>query len=246
MDLSHHYSRKETEAKPKTTDPSLTPITSKLLEHIFTVGHLERLNILNDAQHGFCKRRSTETQLILTIQHLAKGLDDGQIDALVLNFSKASESDKVPHKYPQHKLDYYGTRGSTLSWIKSFLRDRTQQVLCESKKIPVFQCSQPCAAGHSPGTIAIPYIHQRHTKLSLVNNRLYADDALMYRRITDDTVECALQDDLDNLQEWEKTWLMQFNPENVRCYGLLRNRNLELLNTPTEYSIHNQELKLKL
>ena len=91
--------------------------------------HLERLNILNDAQHGFHKRRSTETQLILTIQDLAKGLDDGgQIDTLLLDFSKAF--DKVPHKYLQHILDYYGIRGSTLSWIKSFLRDRTQQVLC--------------------------------------------------------------------------------------------------------------------
>ena len=73
---------------------SLTSITSKLLEHIIyraMMDHLERLNILNDALHGFHKRRSTETQLILTIQDLAKGLDDGgQIDTLLLDFSKAA------------------------------------------------------------------------------------------------------------------------------------------------------------
>ena len=133
--------KKGDQSKAKNYPPiSRTSVTSKLLEHIIygaVMDHLERLSILSDTQHGFRKCRSTETQLILTIQDLAKGLDDGgQIDALLLNFSKAF--DTVPHKYLQHKLDYYRIRGSTLNWIKSFLRYRTQQVLCEGKKS---QCS---------------------------------------------------------------------------------------------------------
>jgi len=39
--------------------------------------HFQRLRILNDAQHGFGKRRSTETRLIETVQDLAKRLNDG-------------------------------------------------------------------------------------------------------------------------------------------------------------------------
>jgi hypothetical protein len=40
--------------------------------------HLENHRILTDQQHGFRKRRSTESQLILTIHDLAKGLDEGE------------------------------------------------------------------------------------------------------------------------------------------------------------------------
>ena len=46
-------------------------------------------------QHGFRKRRSIDTQLVLTIHDLAKALDSGdQIDGILLDFSKAF--DKVP------------------------------------------------------------------------------------------------------------------------------------------------------
>lgn len=51
--------------------------------HSSIINHLEQENILTDNQHGFRKRRSCESQLILTIQHLAKGLDAGeQVDAI--------------------------------------------------------------------------------------------------------------------------------------------------------------------
>jgi hypothetical protein len=59
--------------------------------------HLETHGILNDAQHGFRKNRSWDSQLILTIQDLAKGIVLGeQIDLILLDFSKAF--DKVPRE----------------------------------------------------------------------------------------------------------------------------------------------------
>jgi len=68
--------------------------------------------------------------LILTIQDLAKGLDDGsQIDAILLDFSKAF--DKVPHQRLLCKLNHYGVRGQVLNWITSFLAGRSQSVMCE-------------------------------------------------------------------------------------------------------------------
>jgi hypothetical protein len=68
------------------------------------------------AQHGFRKKRSCESQLILTIQDLAAGLNSkSQIDAILLDFSKAF--DKVSHERLAPKLHHYGVRGNTLSWI---------------------------------------------------------------------------------------------------------------------------------
>jgi hypothetical protein len=65
-----------------------------------------------------------------------KALDYGdQIDGILLDFSKAF--DKVPHNRLLMKLDHYGVRNNTLSWIQDFLSDRTQTVVLEkSSKIP--------------------------------------------------------------------------------------------------------------
>ena len=72
---------------------SLTSILCKLCEHIVhsTIStHLDCNSILTNAQHGFRKRRSCETQLLLTLDDHATGLDDkSQTDMMLLDFSKA-------------------------------------------------------------------------------------------------------------------------------------------------------------
>jgi len=58
---------------------SLTSITCKLLEHIIhsnVINHLLSNNVLSDTQHGFRKKRSCDTQLILTIDDLAQSIED--------------------------------------------------------------------------------------------------------------------------------------------------------------------------
>ena len=120
--------------KPSNYRPvSLTSISCKIFEHILfsnIMKHFDEHNIITDYQHGFRKSRSCESQLLLTVQDIAKGLDEGkQIDAILLDFSKAF--DKVPHARLLTKLDYYGVRGNTLGWIRDFLGNRTQKVILE-------------------------------------------------------------------------------------------------------------------
>ena len=109
---------------------SLTSVVCKTLEHIVhshIMDHFEEQGILVDTQHGFRAKRSTKTQLILTIDDIAKALDNGKsIHMAVLDFSKAF--DKVPHEHLLGKLNHYG---NLLDWIRSFLTGRSQRVLCE-------------------------------------------------------------------------------------------------------------------
>ena len=94
---------------------SLTSIVCKAFEHVIhstVISHFERNNILTDCQHGFRKRRSCQTQLILTIDDLARGLNDKQhIDAVLLDFSKAF--DRVPQQRLLLKLNHYRVRGTS-------------------------------------------------------------------------------------------------------------------------------------
>ena len=114
---------------------SLTSVCSKVLEHIIhshLMNFFENNQILCDQQHGFRKHRSCESQLLTIVQDLASGLDNSQqIDAILLNFSKAF--DKVPHQRLLIKLEHYGVRGTILQWIKFFLSNRTQKVVVEGK-----------------------------------------------------------------------------------------------------------------
>ena len=74
--------------KPANYRPvSLTSITCKLLVHIVhsnVMTHFDRHNILKDNQYGFRKKRSCETQLIVTVQEIASRLSKGdQVDVIL-------------------------------------------------------------------------------------------------------------------------------------------------------------------
>ena len=104
----------------------MTCIACKLMEHVVTsniMAHADRNNILNPLQHGFRKGLSCDTQMVEFVDDITKNLDSGkQIDCLIMDFSKAF--DKVSYCLLVHKLDHYGIRGKTNTWIQNFLKDR--------------------------------------------------------------------------------------------------------------------------
>ena len=68
--------------------------------------HLHHNSIITDAQHGFHKKSSCGTQLILIVEDLAGEIDKGgQTDMIRLDFLKAF--DRLPDKCPL-KLDFCG------------------------------------------------------------------------------------------------------------------------------------------
>ena len=98
---------------------SLTSICCKVIEHIISsqvMKHLDKNAILTDAQHSFRKRRSCETQLLLSFNDFLKSLDNNtQTDAILLDFAKTF--DKVANQRLLLKLLAIGIDGFTLRWI---------------------------------------------------------------------------------------------------------------------------------
>ena len=106
------------------------------MEHIVhssVMGHFDRNKILtNNAQHGLRKKRSCESQLIVTIHDIASKLEkDSQVVIILLDSAKAF--DKVPHHHLLHKFEYYGVNPKTNRWIRSFLENSNfirDQIIC--------------------------------------------------------------------------------------------------------------------
>ena len=147
---------------------SLTCITSKIFERIIACNimkHLESNNILYNLQHGFRQGRSCEAQLISLVDDLTLNYDKSlQTDLIITDFAKAF--DVVPHRRLLYKINWYGIRGSTCQWIKSFLTNRTQRVVLENS-----ESSSICVSSGVPqGTVLGPIlflIHKRSPGLYL-------------------------------------------------------------------------------
>ena len=182
---------------------SLTSVTCKLIEHIIysqIINHLDSNGILTDRQFGFRKGRSCETQLLITVQDLAQGLrDKQQIDAVILDFSKAF--DKVSHRHLLLKLEHYGVRGPTLSWIGDFLTNRTQRVMIEGTLSEAATVTSGVPQGSVLGPLLfLCYINDLPACVSS-HIRLFADDCLLYRTINAQHDTVILQEDLNILQQ---------------------------------------------
>ena len=200
--------------------------------------HFDDNHTLSDAQHGFRKYRSCETQLIETVNNLAKALNNReQVDSILLDFSKAF--DKVCHRKLLLKLKHYGISGNIMNWITDFLNNRTQRVVVRGT------FSEPIAvkSGVPQGTVLGPLLF-----LAYINDlpesvkskiALFADDAYLYKSIKSMEDIADLQSDLDQLVVWEKLWSMEFHPD--KCFLLRVTNKRKCLEG--NYTIHNQVLK---
>ena len=222
--------KKGKKSKPANYRPvSLISVTCKLLEHIVfkhIMDHLEEYNILSSFQHGFRSNHSCESQLLITLEDLARNIDHGlQTDVLILDFQKAF--DTVPHQRLIRKLDHYGIRDNILKWISNWLTSRTQRVVVDG------EISKPVhvKSGVPQGTVLGPLMF-----LIYINNiadqtdeathiRLFADDCLLYRviRSSDDTEQ--LQRDFDSLTDWSSKWQMSFNSSKCKLLSVTTKRN---------------------
>ena len=194
---------------------SLTSVCCKMMEQFLAsniMSHGEHNNILFSLQHGFRRGRACETQLIKFIDYLTSNLEEGQqTDILIMDFAKAV--DKVDHILLIHKLHHYSIRGVVNTWIKNWLKDRTQSVvtLVEGEK------SEPVSvdSGVPQGSVLGPglflyYIDDLPERLRS-RVRLFADDTISYLVIILPKNTEKLQEDLEDFATWGNKWYMEIH-----------------------------------
>lgn len=109
---------------------SLLSVVSKLFERIIynrIVSFCEINKILTISQHGFRAGKSTETACCHLLEHVYKSLDTGKyVISLLFDLSKAF--DTIDKNLLEKKLSSMGIRGTILTWIVSYMENRSIKV----------------------------------------------------------------------------------------------------------------------
>jgi hypothetical protein len=161
-------------------------------------------------QHGFLSGRSCTTQLLDTLEHWTKMLDEGlAIDVVYLDFAKAFDS--VPHRRLLAKLDSYGIRGKVLRWIAHFLIGRKQRVMINGTASEWGEVLSGVPQGSVLGPVLfICFINDMPEEVqSLI--RIFADDTKIFAKVMTDDDQRKLQEDINALKSWSDRWQMKFN-----------------------------------
>ena len=200
---------------------SLIPLFGKVLEKVAYISLLRHVTpVIAPEQHGFVPGRSCATNLASLLSTAWDAIEDQyQTYCIYTYFSSAFQS--VNHSLLVHKLqNSYHVSGSALNWFKSYLTNRKQRVVVNGK------CSEWCqvTSGTPEGGVISAlcfalYINDLSAGMSS-RVLLYADDAKLYRKITCQNDAKNLQEDLERLHQWSKTWKLKLNPSKCKSFRM--------------------------
>ena len=206
---------------------SLTSPLVKILESIIRTKIMEYLtdnNIVTHYQHGFVTKKSCFTNLLETFEDWTAAVDQGYgVDVVYLDYSKAFDS--VPHLRLIEKLKGYGIAGNLLNWMKSFLHGRFQRVVLNGIESQWLEVTSGVPQGSVLGPLLfVLYINDiaENIKCKL---GIFADDTKIYSIINSVSNVEDLQCDLDNMQEWCETWLLNLNLDKCKVMHIGRTLN---------------------
>ena len=137
--------------------------------------------------------------------------------------------DKVWHSGLCSKLIAKGVRGKLLTWIKSYLTDRSIKVVLsgQSSSTSSINASVPQGSIHDPLLFSVSM-----DDLTMECEKqlyLYADDSTLFCEIksTEDpkATTASLNRDLEKMRIWADRWKVTFEPSKCKAMTISRKRN---------------------
>ena len=152
------------------------------------------------------------------------------VDVIYFDFAKAF--DTVPHRRLLKKLEEYGVKNEVLLWVESFLKDRHQLVKVHGAKSEKKKVLSGVPQGIVFGLLFLMYINDLPEVVRAILY-LFADDTKLIKTITSLEDSILLQNDINALEKWSKTWLLNFHPNKCHVLTLGKFENIRHSNEIT-------------
>ena len=195
---------------------------SKILERLFSSrlqSHILNSSNFNSQQSAYRPRYSTETALLSTVNSIRRSSDAGS-STLLVSLDLSAAFDTIDHNILIRRLGIrFGVTGLVLSWLQSYLSNRTQSVRIGGQ----FSFSTDCTSGVPQGSVLGPLLFSVYTsptadiaKMFDVSQSQYADDTQLFVALSptniSDGVE-RLSSCLSVLHQWFCLNGMALNPD---------------------------------
>ena len=223
---------------------SLLSNISKLMEaviHNQLQEYLLQNHLISDRQFGFRPHHSTADILTILSQQWTNALDRGHEVCLIAMDIKGA-FDKVWHNGLLSKLKGKGVTGKLLTWIESYLSERSIKVVLSGQASRTTQINASVPQGSILGPLLFStYIDDlgEECENSLY---LYADDSTVFCEIRpmDESgeVTASLNRDLARMRTWADKWKVTFEPTKCKSLHISRKRN------PTKLDLYFGDTKL--
>ncbi len=196
---------------------SLLPTISKVLEKVVAeqmCNYFDNHNLWNPNQSGFRKQHSTATALLKITSEITDAMDRGDITILsLLDFSKAF--DTVNHPLLLAKLKSLGFMDPTLLWFTSYLENRKQCVISNSKCSNWIATDNGVPQGSILGPILYLILAQDLSRvITSSSHHFYADDTQLYTHCSPSNIESSISElnsDLTAVHNWSARNALQLN-----------------------------------
>jgi len=198
---------------------ALLPVLSKVLEKIINeqiTAKLDEMHLIDDNQYGFRTGHSTEDAVVKFIDHIEKAKKNSKhVISIHIDVSKAFDS--CNHQILTSKLRRIGLVNRSLELMKSYLKDRVQEVWIEDKCGGKFIIN----IGVGQGTVLGPtlfkiYILDMFLSTNLFSLR-FADDTTLAGQGNDRVnTEIEINKELAKLHTWFCKNKLTLHPDKSR------------------------------
>ena len=173
---------------------------------------LKNSNFLCDKQFGFQLNNSTEHAILQLVNDISSSFEREYTLGIFIDLPKAF--DTVDHEILISKLEYYGIKGKTLKWLKSYLSER-KQCISYSDAGKTSMCSIIC--GIPEGSLLGPllfliYVNDLHKASSILKPVMFADDTDLFLSNKDiNTLFNDMNVELQKMSIWFQTNKLSLN-----------------------------------